>query len=1615
MRRGVTLAAAILAFACASSTPAVAADSLWTQAQDLSAEQNDGEAPQVAIADDGSAVAVWLINDSNPAVNKKRVQFAARERGENFVVPGPRQPGESEADHIARVEPTYLSGTAVAATPHIRIKMNKDGDAIVVWQADDGSIRSSYKPAGGDFGDEQVVTAGNAAEPEAGIDGQGAATVIYRGTGSRGNSVYKSESRPAGAAAVWGDQMTLIGHPFGFGTPEIPTSYTEIHGSLAVDEAGNRSAVFASDADPDAVPGDPTAHRIYEVLRGAGDPAWTVENKEDPSGQPDHHSTHALIRGGEHLAGWARAGVLHAVSSPGNPTGVGDSPSDPIAGPTTTSGSTFSLDGSGLALWSTGSLLHASYVQNSINFDPEPDTDPVAGNAGAIRTRPRFAEDDAGSILTVFKQRRGSEESIQVALRPPAGGTKFDEPVAVRGADGAERSGAPVALSEPCDVAGAVNCDLEPDAGKVDPGPTIAMNSDGEGVAAWSQGDGSGNLVVKVSLFIPRPDPGPGPGTGVPDIPEPPPPPARPKPAVPSLIELARPLGRGQATVLTLKAGEPGSKSTSDGADKLDWGFGTPNEPPVAGEVVGGQLERSVRLRLPDRSFTATVQARTPEGLRTFTRTFTAPSPPDTGDAGKVLDGLKKVAAPPVFAVGATNTLTTVSKTCSQMKVWSGEQKTSGCFKPIENLVDVPSLERGALHEVAKELKLDETKKEVMQKATELTDGYVAEGRTLLNDEFPVIPSGAADVVSFPQAKTLVSAKATLPVGSASYDPKNGFNLKVDPKKIKIPLGKLPKPPKLPSLGGLEVVGDWDVDLDKKEAKIRASIVFPKEITKAGIKLENQIVLRATADRVIVDSARIGPIDADIGALKVTAFKIEYQREGDEWLGQAKACIIKASCFDMSPPNGSIRVKGGRVVFAGASLFFPPPGIPLFTGVDLTKVGFGIGFDPTRIIGSAQIKALQLVAIEGRLVLAFPTSGKPFILRREEVGPDFPAGLYGKSFTGPTVGVTGAAAISIPEVGDIEVAKGHVLYEYPGYVAFGAGFDIDLVKVVQLRGGLSGEFDLDREIFNVHGDIEACVFDVACGGAVANISRGQNRAGGAGACISLLGVSVGGGVQWRRLDDPFIWPFDGCKWSRFKIDVRASKAQTAAGDFVLNVRKGEPSPAIKLYGQGGAPTVVVRGPDGQVLNSDSPKNIDVSAGGKIRIMRFGGNQYAGPFTVVGLQDAKPGRYTINTLPGSVPVTKTAQATDQPDAKVSGKVTGKDRRRVLTYDVRGREGQRVSFEEVAANGATKTIGSTTRGGKGRLRFDSAPGRGRRRVFAQFELSGVPAERKLVTSFNPASPRLRKVKGVRVRRKGSLLLVSWRKVAGATSYEVGARLSGRRMTFARTSKRGVRFKVPKWFAGRLTVRAIDDLRQSPVSGAARFKAISAEPSPFRSLEQCKVGKTSIRCLPPKRYCAGRRATIVSEPGRRTVGTGKADVIVGTPGADVIDGRGGNDLICGGGGDDTIKGGSGNDRIRGGAGGDTLSGGRGNDRIRGGPGDDVIRGDIGNDRLRGDSGNDSITGDSGRDKLSSGPDRDILAGGPGNDRLNGGKGKDRLSGGKGKDRLRDGSRRPARVSGR
>ncbi len=1603
---------------------------IWSHPQCLTPLGDNGEVPQVEISDEGTAVAVWRIRDSR-SPEKFRVQYSIRERGVNggnFVVqPDPPAPGapQSEVDaYNAALDATFLSAEDVDVGVHLRMDMNRRGDVIVVWEqeAADGDINlwCAFKPFDGDFGAPQVVmddegTHDDWVNPEVGIDGDGQATVIFQdpplptGTAPSGSqqSWFFSKTRSAGVGGTWqGTPDVITPHEVYPGENPPDPQYNEYSAKLKVEESGTRRALLVSEkwggtiADLDGRPGDGRP-RIIAAEMGPSATMWTGDGQYD-EGADVPHSLFLFKFAGNTMDVFSQNGHLFGTSPIGGSLEQVDRQLDPN---TAASGSTVALDNNldAIALWSTGTLLHANYngFDESGGWRATADSGPIPGNGTGERTRPALAAPYNGdSAVALFQEKVLDDESVWAAVRPP--GEQFD-----RGFD------APVQLSKENDLE---NEGVDPDGpftAKRGTGPKIAANGDGEAVAAWSIGDGQTNKVVQVSILVPRPDP---------DDPDPPPveppapPPPRPKPAVSSPIQLARPDARDQALVLI--ANIPGD------IRELRWKFGSVNEPPsMAGKVEGGELQRTIRLRLPNNEFRAQVEAVTADGsLQKYSRTFSPLRPSSSANTRAVVTGLEGAKSPPVFAVGDKETLTGESSSCSATSIWSGEQKQSGCFKPIEKIVDIPALERGALKEVGDALHIDETKKDLMEKATQLTDGYVAQGRALINDKFPVIPEQGAQIVSMYKAKTLVSANAQLPVGSATYDPKNGFNLKLDPNKAKIPLGKLPRPPKLPSLGGLEIVGDFDVDLEKQEAKIRASLVLPKEITKAGLRLENEIILRATPERIIVDEARVGPIDADIGALQVRSFKIEYKREGDEWLGQAKATVLGAG-IDVAPPNGSVRIKGGKLVFLGATIRFPAPGIPIFKGVFMERIGFGLGLDPTRMTGSVGIGVLTIVSVDGRLVLAFPSSRTPYILRRDEIGHEFPTSLEGKTFTRTTIGAAGSVSIQLPALGAVKLASGYVLYEFPGYIALGGGFDFNLLDVATLSGGISGEMDIDKEAFNVHGSIRACIADVACGSAVGNISRGRGNIGGAGACIGLLGVNIGGGVQWNRLDEPFIWPFDGCKWSRFKIDVRAAaRAAQVGGAHTVDVRAGEPSPAIKLYGQGGPPRVSVQGPGGQSLTADA-QGLDMSPGGKIRVLSFKGNKFSGPFTVVGLQNADPGRYTITPVPGSPPISRVARTTDQPDAQVSAKVTGKGRRRVLTYNVRSREEQKVIFQEVAPGGASRVIGTVNGGGRGRLRFSSSPGGGRRKVYAQFELAGVPAERKFLTSFRPLSIKLATPRRLKVRHVGNSLRARWRRVSGATRYEIGVRLTGRRMTFKTVRRNRARLKVAGWQAGRLFVRAVDVDRQSR-SASRRFGGKGRRPSPFRPLLNCRIRGARIICAGVRSRCDGRVPTISASAGRRTLGTKRSDVIVGSSGNDIIDGRGGNDVICAGEGNDVVSGGRGDDRILGGSGrdrlhgrggddriaassgGDLVSGGTGDDRILGGAGRDRLGGGAGDDRLTGGPGADRIFGGKGFDRISAGSGADFVSGGTGNDRILAGSGRDRISCGPGRDRARVGA---------
>ena len=206
---------------------------------------------------------------------------------------------------------------------------------------------------------------------------------------------------------------------------------------------------------------------------------------------------------------------------------------------------------------------------------------------------------------------------------------------------------------------------------------------------------------------------------------------------------------------------------------------------------------------------------------------------------------------------------------------------------------------------------------------------------------------------------------------------------------------------------------------------------------------------------------------------------------------------------------------------------------------------------------------------------------------------------------------------------------------------------------MSLEGRTNGEFNLANGRFNFGQDIKACVLEYFCRGSATRLSSV-----GVGACatidLAFGSISIGGGVQFR----PFkvlLSPLDGCRWSEFEdaavFDGKAAAAQ-ADGALAVTIKPGDPSRAIRLDGEAGAPRVRVTAPGGQVL--ESPAGPGTALTPAIRILR----SHQIKATVIGLQNPRPGRYTIEPMPGSPAITKVTEANDPPPARVTARVTGR---------------------------------------------------------------------------------------------------------------------------------------------------------------------------------------------------------------------------------------------------------------------------------------------------------------------------------------------------------------------
>ena len=301
----------------------------------------------------------------------------------------------------------------------------------------------------------------------------------------------------------------------------------------------------------------------------------------------------------------------------------------------------------------------------------------------------------------------------------------------------------------------------------------------------------------------------------------------------------------------------------------------------------------------------------------------------------------------------------------------------------------------------------------------------------------------------------------------------------------------------------------------------------------------------------------------------------------------------------------------------------------------------------------------------------------------------------------------------------------------------------------------------------------------------------------------------------------------------------------------VNVKEGDPSLAVQLDGADGAPRVRVTTPDGKTFESTPGARRRLDRGDPDPALRAAEDARSSA-----CRTPSPGRTRSRSSPGSPAITKTTEAEDPPrgagSTRVSAsraprprphragagrRVAAAGARRTLSYNIRSRPGQRVTFVEVGLGGR-RVIG-TTRGGRGKLTFTPAPGRDKRRIEAQFSLAGLRGGDADHRALHPAVAALGRPARVRVTRRGGSLQVSWPRVAGATRYDVVVTTRVRR-TAQQAHRRG------DDHAGRRRAQQRRDRRRpgdrAPASGNVRAprgtaRTHDAPPTRFLPLERLR----------------------------------------------------------------------------------------------------------------------------------------------------------------------------------
>ena len=324
--------------------------------------------------------------------------------------------------------------------------LDAQGDAVAVWERSDGSsvvVQGASRPAGGSWQTPvNLSEAGeNALAPQIAIDAQGDAVAVWeRSDGS--SVIVQGASRPAGGS--WQAPVNLSEAGENAGEPEVAV---DAHGdAVAVWERSDGSSVIVQGASRPAGGSWQTPVKLSE----AGQDGFAPQVALDP--QDDAVAVWACFNGSNVIVQGASRPAGGSWQTPVNLSEAGQEAFTPQVA--------VDAQGDAVAVWQRSFIVQGTSRpaggswQTPINLS----------EAGQEAFSPQVAVDRQGDAVAVWER---AHEPVQGASKPAAGSWQT-----------------PVNLTE---------------AGEESFAPKVAVDALGDAVAVWDRFDGSNDIVQGVS------------------------------------------------------------------------------------------------------------------------------------------------------------------------------------------------------------------------------------------------------------------------------------------------------------------------------------------------------------------------------------------------------------------------------------------------------------------------------------------------------------------------------------------------------------------------------------------------------------------------------------------------------------------------------------------------------------------------------------------------------------------------------------------------------------------------------------------------------------------------------------------------------------------------------------------------------------------------------------------------------------------------------------------------------------------------------------------------------------------------------------------------------------